>query len=120
MFYVPRRTESLLVVNKGPVELHLGDLQLKSGSREIRGQVWAATTLEKEDCLLVLSDSKEAGKVGDLHCNQAHSPFRWSGDDPFWPSKLDVYYLGERIGSCNNLKDKPDGCTLSFPAQTSP
>ena len=120
LFSVPRRTEGLLVVNKGTIDLALGDLQLKSGSQQIRGEGWASTTLKEGQCLFVVNGGRDIDRAGDLHCDYARDPWKWSGDNPFWPSRLDVYYLGEKVGDCSNLKDNSDGCTLTFPVQSSP
>jgi tRNA A-37 threonylcarbamoyl transferase component Bud32 len=118
LFFVPKKTSALVVENKTGAALALRDLGLRGGSAAIQGDAWNAITLNPGECVLVVSDPHDVDRAGKLPCTAAAAPLRWTGDHAFWTSQFDIFYLGQRVGTCTHLPDRSNGCTSNFRAPT--
>jgi tRNA A-37 threonylcarbamoyl transferase component Bud32 len=112
-FNLPRKTESMVIINQGEGILALKNLLIKGTSSRIQGDDWDSIFLKKGQCVFILASSKDAGRMGSQSCKQAHSPLVRSSDHPFWMSRFDVLYPGEPVGTCSGLSEH-NSCTLHF------
>ncbi len=117
-FFVPKKTSGLVIVNQGEISLAFKDLQIRSGSSQIRGDAWDAITLASGDCAFIVADTRDIERAGDLGCNLGQNTLHWTGGGTFWTSRFDIYYQGQEIGACTGLPDRSGGCTSTFAAPT--
>lgn len=117
-FFVPKKTRGLVVENKADFPLALRYLQIRNGSQVIQGQAWSSLQLDKGECILIVSDTRDIGRAGKLPCKAAADPLQWNGDTPFWTSRFDILYFGQQVGTCTKLPDRADGCITNFQVVT--
>lgn len=107
-----RGEESLFVLNMSAQALALAPLALGDGAGRISGADWGKATLENGECVTVWKDDGDLHPPDGVTCKAVGMRLTRDKKGRFWKSTFDVYYNGQRIGTC----EKDQGhCYVQIP-----
>jgi hypothetical protein len=97
------RDDSLFVVNEGEGRFPLEPLEFRNRYGGVVGEEWKVEFLERGDCIALWKEEGRPKAPKDLDCDEVGERLERSGAGKFWIFTFDVYYLGEKIGTCAPL-----------------
>lgn len=108
LFIAKRGEDSLFVVNESARAFPLEALRLGDRDGAINGREWGIAMLEPGECVTAW---RKGGKPQppNISCTQVGKRLTRSGDQRFWTSAFNVYYLGEQAGNCADIQ-----CTITI------
>lgn len=100
------RDQSVVFRFEGPGVLPLKPLQLvKDRKILVDGERWEVNRLQRGDCVVVWRDKGDPDLPEDLECDYQGRPVERDRKNLFWLDSFDVYYEGDKVGTCEPNRD---------------
>jgi serine/threonine protein kinase len=100
LLIVGNKDDSLFVVNQGAQEFPLAALDFKNRNGEVSGEEWEVDFLESGECVTLWKKEGRPTAPQGLQCDQVGERLERSGPEKFWTVQFEVFYQGEKIGTC--------------------
>ena len=105
------KSDSLFVLNQGTQQIPLASLEFKNRNGGISGEEWEVDFLEDGECVTLWKKEGRPKAPKGLKCDEVGARLERSGSKQFWAAQFEVYYHGEKIGTCETFKV---ACSIKF------
>jgi predicted Ser/Thr protein kinase len=106
---VSYKDDSLFVLNESADRFPLEPLEFRHRAGGVLGEEWKVEFLERGDCVAIWKEEGRPKAPKGLDCDVVGERLERSGTAKFWIFEFDVYYQGEKIGTCEPLSGE---CTV--------
>ena len=104
LLFVGNKDDSLFVVNLGERKFPLAPLEFKNKVGELSGAEWEVDFLKSGECVTLWKKEGHPKAPKDIECDQVGQRLERSASDKFWSERFEIYYQGNKIGSCETRK----------------
>jgi hypothetical protein len=111
LLLVKYKSDSLFVVNQGTHQFPLASLDLENRYGGISGEEWEVDFLESGECVTLWKEEGKPKAPKGLECDEVGERLKLSGSKLFWTAQFEVYYHGEKIGTCQTFMVT---CSIQF------
>jgi serine/threonine protein kinase len=104
LLFAGNKDDSLLVLNQSERKFPLAPLEFRNKIDEFSAEEWEVNFLQNGECVTLWKKEGKPKAPKGIECEQVGQHLERSGSDKFWTEPFEIYYQGEKIGSCETGK----------------